>query len=150
MYLPYLGTASLIGGLAMLYKFFNTPFFPCHLLGVFMLGVCYDVCCYCIETKKHWPKAVATCFMSYLVFALLITYVFQYEHWVAGGLMKIVTHVGLYGTLAALISSLLLPAVIQAVEKGRQNAVSETPLWPRIVTSGCWLLALGMFIKAIS
>ena len=36
VYFPQRGTATLIAACAMLYKFFNEPFFACHLLGILL------------------------------------------------------------------------------------------------------------------
>ena len=36
IYLPYRWSATLIGSIAMLYKFLNLPFFACHILGIFL------------------------------------------------------------------------------------------------------------------
>ena len=43
VYLPQKGSSTLIGAIAMLYKFLNAPFFACHLLAIFLLGLSYDV-----------------------------------------------------------------------------------------------------------
>lgn len=43
-YLPQKGSATLIAFVAMFYKFMNAPFFACHLLAIFLLGVSYDLC----------------------------------------------------------------------------------------------------------
>ncbi len=43
IYFPQKGSSTLIGSVAMLYKFLNTPFFACHLLAIFLLGVSYDL-----------------------------------------------------------------------------------------------------------
>ncbi len=40
---PQRGIATAIAALALLYKFLNAPFFACHLLGILMTGVCYDL-----------------------------------------------------------------------------------------------------------
>jgi len=43
VYFPQIGTATLVAGCAMLYKFLNAPFFACHLLGILLTGMCYDL-----------------------------------------------------------------------------------------------------------
>ena len=42
-YLPQIGTAGAIAALAMLYKFLNSPFYGCHLIGILLTGVSYDL-----------------------------------------------------------------------------------------------------------
>jgi len=43
VYFPQIGTVTLVAGCAMLYKFLNAPFFACHLLGILLTGMCYDL-----------------------------------------------------------------------------------------------------------
>ena len=43
IYFPQKHSATLIGSVAMLYKFLNMPFFACHLLAIFLLGLSYDL-----------------------------------------------------------------------------------------------------------
>jgi hypothetical protein len=42
-FLPRWGGATAVGLLAMLYKFLNVPFFACHLTGIALLGVSWDL-----------------------------------------------------------------------------------------------------------
>ncbi|MFC1635635.1 hypothetical protein ACFL5Z_12400, partial [Planctomycetota bacterium] len=38
------------------------------------------------------------------------TYIFRYEHWVQGGLIKVLNHLGIAGSMAALTCAVLVPA----------------------------------------
>ena len=42
-------------------------------------------------------------YLSHAAFAVVITYVFRYEHWVQGGFSKVFAYVAVSGTLAALL-----------------------------------------------
>ncbi len=92
-YLPQLGTATLIAACAMLYKFLNTPFFACHFLGILLTGVCYDLVFGVFRIKSRALSAVAAVYMSYALFAVLITYIFRYDYWVLAGLGKVLHHI---------------------------------------------------------
>ena len=76
VYLPQKGTACLIAAFAMLYKFMNTPFFACHLLGILLTGICFDVFFSVFKLKNKSLSAAGATYLSYITFALMITYVF--------------------------------------------------------------------------
>ena len=109
VYLPGRGTASIIAALAMLYKFLNSPFFACHLLGIFLLGVCYDLFFNVLKLKNQSISAVLATYAGYSLFALIITYVFRYHHWVEAGLAKVINHIAIGGTLAAIGCAVFVP-----------------------------------------
>jgi len=52
MYLPQKYSATVLASVAMLYKFLNAPFFGCHLLAIFLLGVSYDLFFSVIKVKN--------------------------------------------------------------------------------------------------
>ncbi len=56
VYFPTVGMATAIAACAMLYKFLNEPFFACHLLGILLIGICYDLFFAVLRLKN---KAVA-------------------------------------------------------------------------------------------
>ena len=99
VYLPGKGIASTIAAFAMLYKFMNTPFFACHLLGILFLGVCYDLFFNILRLRNRSLSAVLTTYTNYGLFALMITYVFRYNHWVEAGFAKVMDHIFVGGTL---------------------------------------------------
>ncbi len=152
-YLPRLGTATLIAALAMLYKFLNEPFFACHLLGILLTGVCYDLFFNAWRTRDTWLAAALTTWTSYAAFALLLTYVARYPHWVEGGIAKVLEHVAINGSMAALGSALLVP-LIRRLGAAFQLAVPNPFAW-RVavlpgsvtgVTTGLWVLGLATYL----
>ena len=78
-YLPQRGLLTLVGSVAMLYKFLNTPFFACHLLAIFLLGFSYDMVSSSSKIKNKALFGVLTTYLGYILFALMITYVFRYH-----------------------------------------------------------------------
>lgn len=148
-YFPRPGTATLIASFALLYKFLNAPFFACHLLGIVLMGVCYDVFFNAFRMRTAWLAAALAAYANYAAFALMITYVARYDHWVQGGLGKVLEHVGVSGSMAALACALLVPLSVRL--SGKLKSVVSTPfVWrgapvPAAVmglTVGLWVLGI--------
>lgn len=124
VYFPRAGTGTVIAACAMLFKFFNEPFFACHLLGIFLMGASYDVFFGVFKIRSRWLSALAASYLGYALFALLITYVFAYGPWPAGGLRKVFGHVVISGSLAALASAVLVPWSFRAGERLKAHLAS--------------------------
>ena len=108
-YLPFRGSSSLIAAIAMLYKFFNAPFYACHLLAILLLGVAYDLLFGLFRQRSKALFGVCVTYLGYLLFALTITYVFRYHYWIDEGLPRIIRYVAGSGSLAAVGSCFALP-----------------------------------------
>ncbi len=156
VYFPRPGTATLIASFALLYKFLNAPFFACHLLGIVLMGVCYDVFLNVFRIRTTWLAAGLATYVNYAAFALMITYVARYNHWVQGGLGKILEHVGISGSMAALACAFLVPLSLRLSNRERRSperlsSESQSGDWrsqaglPTAITgltAGLWLLGL--------
>lgn len=151
VYLPGRGVLSAIAAFAMLYKFLNTPFFACHLLGILLLGMCCDLFFNVLKMKNRSLNAIFAVYLSYSLFALMLTYVFRYSHWVEAGLPKIVNHILIGGTITALVCAVAVPLSYKFGEwlqsgKPQTNLVeSFSRMRLSVVTTGMWLFALVMF-----
>jgi hypothetical protein len=152
-YFPQKGTATLIAACAMLYKFLNIPFFACHLLAIFLMGVCYDVAFGTFKIKNRSLCAVAAAYLSYILFALMITYVFRYGYWVEAGLAKVINHIGIGGTLAALGCAVFVPLSFRLGEQ--LKAKFDMPFRLRlqlasggvsVVTTGLWVFGIAAYL----
>ena len=150
VYFPRAGMATLIAACAMLYKFLNTPFFACHLLGILMMGIWYDVFFSVLSMKRKWLAAVLATYGNYAAFALMITYVARYEHWVQGGFTKIFGHVGIDGSVAAVACAVLVPLGLALGAKLKAHAPapflwrgSMVPRGVAVVTAGLWVLGVA-------
>ena len=152
VYLPGRGILIAIAALAMLYKFLNTPFFACHLLGILLLGVSYDLFFNILKLKNRSICAAAATYTGYGLFALMITYVFRYSSWVEGGLPKVLNYVGVGGTLVALGCALVVPLSHKFGEWLQTNkahtylADSFASVRLTLVTTGMWLFAMVTFV----
>ena len=153
VYFQQIGTATLIAACAMLYKFLNVPFFFCHLLGILLMGMCYDLFFSVLKTKNRSLSAAAAVYLNYVLFALMITYIFRYEHWVQAGFAGVLQHILISGSMAALGCAILVPTgfslgtQIKANYTGPFNLkLQYVPGSVLIVTIGLWIFSIVTFI----
>jgi len=146
---PQRGTATLIAALAMLYKFLNVPFFACHLLGILMVGICFDLFFNVFKIRNRSISAAAAIYLNYTAFAIMITYIFRYEYWVEGGISKILSHIGISGTMAALGCAIVVPISFYLAE--RIKSYSERPfnLQYKLAPGSILVTTLGLWIYSI-
>ena len=144
------GTATFIAALAMLYKFLNGPFFICHLLGILIMGVCYDLFFSVSKIKNHSLSSAAAVYLNYALFALMITYIFQYEFWVQGGLTKVLSHIGISGSLAALGCAFLVPVTFNLAEKVKASFTMPFNIGLKPAQSVILAVTVGMWIYSIA
>ena len=110
-YFPKAGVASIIALCAMLFKFFNEPFFACHLLGIAMLGICYDIFFNVLPIKRKALSAFAAALTNYVLFALMMTYITNNGFWNSS---KLFGHIG-EGFVAAIGCAIIVPAVFYII-----------------------------------
>jgi hypothetical protein len=109
------GTSALIAGIAAGFKLVNAPPFFCHLLAIVLLGVGFDAAASLLMKEGRRPvfrQAVAGVLGAYggfALFALIITYVIRYKYWAAGGAAKVLDHIFVGGSFAAVVSAFLVP-----------------------------------------
>jgi hypothetical protein len=139
------GAATLIASCAMLYKLLNSPFFACHLLGIVLTGVCYDVFFSVLRVKATWLAAALATYISYAAFALMITYVARYEHWVQAGFGKISEHIAVSGSLAAAACAVLVPLSLRCAERLRSAVPAPFAGRASLMTRGIMGLTAGLW-----
>jgi hypothetical protein len=109
------GSSTLIGALAALFKLVNAAPFWCHLLGIVFIGLVFDLGASAWMKKgQKWrlPAAltgIVTAYGGYALFAVTITYIARYTPWVQGGLPRVMEHVFIGGSLAAISGAFLVP-----------------------------------------
>jgi len=109
------GSSALIGIFAVLFRLANTAPSYCHLLGIFLLGATFDIfSSLLIKNKDQAPlkwgvTGMLSAFGNNALFALLITYVFRYEYWTAGGFSKVFHHIFISGSITTVIAAFLVP-----------------------------------------
>jgi len=147
--LPQKGTATLIAVCAMLYKFLNEPFFACHLLAIFLMGVCYDLLFNVFKIKKSFFSSALVTYLSYASFAVLITYVFRYEPWTQAGSAKVMSHIGISGSMAALGCAVFMPLSFHLAEKLKANFPMPFNVQLRLVQGSISALTIGLWVFGV-
>lgn len=139
------GTSAVIGALAALYKLANAAPFYCHLLGIFMTGLVFDVLASILlaerEGRKGWWRApLAGALSAYggnALFAVLMTFVVRYKYWIGDGMRKFGRHIAVSGSLAALASLFLVPLGLRIGAGGEALSLKR----PRWAAAGAAVLA---------
>lgn len=144
-YFPQVGTATAIASCAMLYKVLNAQFFACHLLGVVLLGLSYDVVFNGLKFKNRSLSAVTSTYLGFALFAVMITYVVRYPHWADVGWPKVLWYVGVSGSLAAAGNAVLVPLVAHLSERFEQKS-SPFAFTSKLATGGVLLVTAALWI----
>ncbi len=157
-FIPGFGTATLIACCAALYKltamaatFLGTPIYFCHLLGIVTFGVAYDLAFLLLSRRSKAVCAVATSYLGYALFAVIITYVVRYHPWVSGGWEKVWKHVSLAGSLTAIGAAVLVPLTFHVTEKTKLRVMGSLPSgsrkltpWLSGVTVALWIVGIAL------
>jgi hypothetical protein len=145
------GSSALIGAFAAIFRLANTAPSYCHLLGIFLLGVTFDVfASMLIKQKDRTPVkwglvGAMSAFGNNAIFALLITYVFRYEYWVIGGFSKVSHHIFVNGSISALLAAFLVPIGFLIGKSGGIFAENR----PRWSYAGTILGSIALWIVAL-
>jgi hypothetical protein len=150
VYFPQKGTATLIAAFAMLYKFLNAPFFVCHLLGILLTGVCYDLFFSIFAIRNRSLSAAAASYLSYTLFALMITYAFRYDYWVQAGFIGVLRHIGISGSIAALGSAALVPLSFRLAERLKANFATPFRLRLQLAPGSVSAVTIGLWVFSIA
>jgi hypothetical protein len=150
VYFEKIGMLTLIAALAMLYKFLNTPFFACHLLAILLTGICYDLFFGVFKIKNKALGAAAAVYLSYISFALMITYVFQYDHWVQAPLTNMLSHIAASGSIAALGCAVVVPLSFRFGKRLKAKYAMPFELSLQPVPGSVFVLAAGLWIFGIT
>lgn len=148
IYLPQRGSLVFIGSLAMLYKFLNTPFYACHLLAIFLLGVAYEASFSLLKIKNKTLLGLIATYIDYIFFALSITYIFRYHYWIDGGLPKILRYVGLSGTMAAIGNLFAVPLSFNFGQILKKKTANPFIFESRLATGSISLITLVLWLLA--
>jgi len=109
------GSSTAVGTFAAIFKLVNAAPFFCHLLGIFFLALAFDVFSSILmkrESKVLIRTSLGGALSAYsgnALFALIMAYVVRYKYWTAGGLSKVLHHIFISGSLAALMAIAAVP-----------------------------------------
>jgi hypothetical protein len=171
-FLPRWGGATAIGLLAMLYKFLNVPFFACHLTGIALLGVSWDLVFGLTNrggaaqrfaapiaghrASRAWLRSsvlgAAAAYLGYLLFVLAMVFVFRSEHWIGKGLTGALQHVFVAGSLAAAACAVVVPLGLRLGEWLRGSTAGPAPLGlqPRFAAAIAGCAAFGLWAYGVA
>lgn len=142
------GSSTTIGFFAVLFKLVNAAPFFCHLLGIFSLGLAFDVASSLLmkSDKRNAFRAsltgITSSYSGYALFALVITYIIRYSYWVEGGLSKVSHHIFVSGSVTALAAAGLVPLGLWI----GINSARLTQRRSRWVYSGAFLATIVLWI----
>lgn len=141
-YMPRVGVAAAIAICAMMYKFFNQPLFVCHLLGIAILGICYDIFFVVLKINSKSLAAFAAALVNYTLFALMMTYVTNNGFWNS---TKMINHI-YEGIIAAAACAIVVPIVFRIVEYINGKAELKPVSWkPAPAVSFCVIAGVWGF-----
>jgi hypothetical protein len=150
VYFPQKGTATAIAAFAMVYKFLNAPFFPCHLLGIFLTGVCFDLFFSVFAIRSRLLCAAAATYLSYALFALMITYAFRYDYWTQAGFAGVLRYIGISGSMAALGCAVFVPLSFRLAERLKANFATPFRLRLQLAPGSVSAVTIGLWVFSIA
>ena len=109
------GSSTVIGAVATVFKLVNAAPFFCHLLGIFILGVAFDIASSLLmkQKRKIYTRSsfsgAAAAYGGYALFALVVTYIVRYKYWTVEGFSKVFHHIFVSGSFAALTAIFVVP-----------------------------------------
>lgn len=109
------GSSTVIGVFAVLFKLANAAPFHCHLLGIFITGLAFDVfASVLMKNEKTAPirsslTGILSAYSGNAIFAFVIAYIVRYEYWTREGLPKVLSHIFVAGTITALLAAAAVP-----------------------------------------
>ena len=128
------GSSTVIGAVATLFKLVNASPFICHLLGIFMLGLAFDIAATLLGRSerrfsfRNMLTGIVSAYGGYALFALSITYVIRYDMWAQGGWPKVAHHIFVSGSIAALVAAAVVP-VGYYLGAGSLSLQAKRPRW---------------------
>ena len=149
IYLPKKGSLTIIGAIAMLYKFLNAPFFACHLLAIFLLGFSYDLIFNFLKLKDKSFSALIATYLGYTLFAFTITYLFRYHYWTEEGLPRIFRYIGISGTWASLGNFILVPLSFRLGRMAKEKLINPFEFKSKLVTGIATVVTVSLWIAGI-
>jgi hypothetical protein len=110
------GSSTAMAGVAVLFKSVNTAPFFCHLVGIALLGVAFDLAATFLWGKVDRPHlrtiltGVSSAYLSCVLFSVTMVWLIEYQVWAGGGIERIAEYTLASGTRGALTALLVVPA----------------------------------------
>lgn len=119
-------------------------------MGIFLTGACYELFFSILKLKNRSLSAVAASYLSYVLFAVMIAYVFRYDYWTQAGFAKVVRHVGIGGSIAALAGAVLVPLSHRLGEKFKLNHTKPFVVRLQFVPGSVSVITIGLWIFGVT
>jgi len=134
---------------AMLLAVGGTPMFTCHLLGILLLGAVYDGVFSTLSKRNKSACAAGVVFLAYALFAVSITYVFRYSPWLTGGWPKVLRHVAVDGSLAALGGAIVVPLCFRLGGVLSKRSAAPVPLRAKLLVGAASFVTAALWVVGI-
>jgi hypothetical protein len=147
------GSSTGLALIAVLFKSVNTAPFPCHLVGIGLLGLAFDVTATLLwrDDRRRYLRAALVggiaAYGSCLLFAVSMVWIFAYGPWAGGGLSRIAEYTLSSGSRGALTGLIVAPVGLWIGHLLTRQALGHPQAVLRSAAAGCLALwVLGPFI----
>ncbi|MGD8396639.1 MAG: hypothetical protein PVF43_14315 [Candidatus Eiseniibacteriota bacterium] len=137
------GSSSAMGGIAVLFKSINTAPFLCHLAGIALLGIAFDVAATLFwrdDARRFLRAALAGASAAYLssfLFAASMVWIVHFRSWDGGGPGLVAEHTLTSGSLGAVAGLVVVPAGLWVGRHLDRRAAGEPRLALGAAAAGC-------------
>jgi hypothetical protein len=110
------GSSTAMAAIAVLFKSVNTAPFLCHLAGIALLGLAFDLMASLLwrDDRKPYLRAAFTgmlsAYLSCLLFGASMIWIFKFKHWAGGGFERLGEYMLSSGSRGALTAVVIVPA----------------------------------------
>jgi hypothetical protein len=143
------GTSTLVGAFAALFKLANAAPYYCHLVGIVMVGLTFDIVVSLLARKikpLSWTSplsGILTPFLANALFGVFQGYIIRYKFWAGNG-PKVLNYILVTGGLTALAGLVLVPFGFWL----GANAESLTLRRPRLALAGAMSALVAVWAAA--
>ena len=109
------GSSTALAAIAVLFKSVNTAPFLCHLVGIALLGIAFDLMASLLwrEDRKQYFRAALTgaisAYLSCFLFGISMIWIIKFKHWTGGGLERLGEYMLSSGSRGALTALVVVP-----------------------------------------
>ncbi|MBU0742338.1 hypothetical protein KKA85_04840 [bacterium] len=109
------GSSTAMAAIAVLFKSVNAPPFFCHLMGIALLSVAFDLAATLLwrDDRGAFLRAALTgaisAYLSSFLFATSMVWIFKYKDWAEGGLERIGEYTLYPGSPSAFAALIVVP-----------------------------------------
>ena len=147
------GSSTAIALVAVLFKSINTAPFVCHLAGIAILGIAFDLTATLLwrdEEERYVPAILAgvnATFLSCFLFAASMVWIVEYKHWAGGGWEKVGEYTLASGGRGALTALVVVPlGLLIGTQLVRRAKAQPHTMFGAAAAASATLWVLGPFV----